>query len=143
MNGFTNSGLPPISVSLDATPAEGKPGLLAGFIDSPYSLQWTGRPAPDRKKMVVDHLVDLLGPEAANPLDYEDQNWPAEVWSRGCYGAYMGPGVMTTVGKSIREPHGRIHWAGSETSTKWMGYVEGAIRSGERVAGEVLARYVK
>lgn len=139
LNGFTNSALPPIDVSFDVTPAEGQPGLLAGFIDSPYSLHWTSRPAADRKKMVVDHLVDLLGPEAANPLDYEDQNWPAEEWSRGCYGASMGPGVMTTVGKSIREPHGRVHWAGSETSMKWMGYVEGAIRSGERVAEEVLS----
>jgi len=40
----------------------------------------------------------------------------------------------------IRQPHGRIHWAGTETSTKWMGYIDGAIRSGERAAGEVLAR---
>jgi len=140
-NGMTNSALPPIAVSFDATPAEGKPGLLAGFIDSPWSLRWTSRPVSDRKKLVVDHLVDLFGPDAAHPIDYEDQNWPAEVWSRGCYGAYMGPGVMTTVGKSIREPQGRVYWAGTETSTKWMGYVEGAIRSGERAAAEVLARY--
>ena len=139
-NGFTNSAVQPIDVSFDVTPAEGKPGLLAGFIDSPWSLFWTSRPVSDRKKLVVDHLVDLFGPDAAHPLDYEDQNWPAEVWSRGCYGAWMGPGVMTSVGKSIREPHGRIHWAGTETSAKWMGYVEGAIRSGERVAAEVLTR---
>jgi len=47
---------------------------------------------------------------------------------------------MTTVGKVIRQPHGRIHWAGTETSTKWMGYIDGAIRSGERAAEEVSAR---
>jgi monoamine oxidase len=52
----------------------------------------------------------------------------------------MAPGIMTTVGKVIREPHGRIHWAGTETSTKWTGYIDGAIRSGERAAAEVLAR---
>jgi len=39
---------------------------------------------------------------------------------------------------SMREPIGRIHWAGTETSEKWMGYVDGAIRSGERAAAEVL-----
>ena len=38
----------------------------------------------------------------------------------------------------MREPIGRIHWAGTETSEKWMGYVDGAIRSGERAAAEVL-----
>jgi monoamine oxidase len=52
----------------------------------------------------------------------------------------MAPGIMTTVGKVIREPHGRIHWAGTETSTKWTGYIDGAIRSGERAAAEVLAK---
>ena len=140
LSGFANSAVPPISVTYDATHAEGKPGLLVGFIDSTAVLQWTSRSVADRKKLVVDRLVQLFGLEAANPIDYEDQNWPAEEWSRGCYGASMGPGVMTSVGKSIREPHGRIHWAGTETATIWMGYVDGAIRSGERAAAEVLAK---
>ena len=46
---------------------------------------------------------------------------------------------MTTMGKAIRQAHGRVHWAGTETASKWMGYVDGAIRSGERAAQEVLA----
>jgi monoamine oxidase len=91
------------------------------------------RPTTDRNKLIVDCLVNLLGPEATNPVDYEDPNWPAEVWS-GCFGASMGPGIMTSLGRAIREPHGRIHWAGTETTTKWMGYLEGAIRSGKRAA---------
>src|SRR5258708_5927314 len=88
----------------------------------------------------VEPLISFLGPEAAHPIDYEDQDWPADPWSRGCYGPSMAPGIMTTVGKVIREPHGRIHWAGTETSTKWTGYIDGAIRSGDRAAAEVLAR---
>ena len=75
-------------------------------------------------------IVGFLGPEAANPIDYEDQDWPSDPWSRGCYGAFMFPGVLTTVGKSIRTPFGRIHWAGTETATIWTGYIDGAIRSG-------------
>ena len=35
---------------------------------------------------------------------------------------------------------GRIHWAGTETSTYWNGYMDGAVRSGERAAAEVLRR---
>jgi monoamine oxidase len=38
----------------------------------------------------------------------------------------------------IAEQHQRIHWAGTETSTKWMGYIDGAIRSGDRAAEEIL-----
>jgi monoamine oxidase len=138
-NGFANSALPPLNVTFDVTPPEGKPGLLVGFIDSSSALLWTSRSTEDRKKQIVERMVDLYGPEAAHPIDYEDQNWPAEVWSRGCYGASMGPGVMTTLGRVIREPHGRIHWAGTETASKWMGYVEGAIRSGETAAAEILS----
>ena len=40
----------------------------------------------------------------------------------------------------LREPVGRIHWAGTETSTFWNGYMDGAVRSGERAANEVLAQ---
>ncbi|HXM66710.1 MAG TPA: flavin monoamine oxidase family protein [Candidatus Acidoferrum sp.] len=141
LNGMLQSDQPPSEfISGDFTPSEGRPGLLAGFIEAHNAIAWTGRPTAERKKLVVERLVSFLGPEAANPIDYEDQDWPADPWSRGCYGASMTPGIMTTVGKSIRQPHGRIHWAGTETSTKWMGYIDGAIRSGERAAAEVLAR---
>ena len=141
LNGMLQSDQPPSEfISGDFTPSEGRPGLLAGFIEAHNAMAWTGSPTEERKKLVVERLVAFLGPEAANPIDYEDQDWPADPWSRGCYGASMTPGIMTTVGKSIRQPHGRIHWAGTETSTKWMGYIDGAVRSGERAAAEVLAR---
>jgi monoamine oxidase len=140
LNGITFSDAPPTTGFADASPPEG-PGFLVGFIEAHNALKWTGRPIEERKKLIVDRVVSFLGPEAANPIDYEDQDWPTDPWSRGCFGAYMGPGVMTTVGKVIRQPHGRIHWAGTETSTKWMGYIEGAIRSGDRAAEEVLAKY--
>jgi len=31
-----------------------------------------------------------------------------------------------------------IHFAGTETAEYWTGYMDGAIRSGERVASEIL-----
>jgi monoamine oxidase len=45
---------------------------------------------------------------------------------------------MTAYGPAIRQTLGRIHWAGTETSTYWNGYMEGAVRSGERAAIEVI-----
>jgi monoamine oxidase len=48
--------------------------------------------------------------------------------------------VLTSFGESLREPVGRIHWAGTETATVWNGYMDGALESGERAAREVLAR---
>jgi monoamine oxidase len=124
---------------IDVTPAAGKPGLLVGFFDGENGLRWSNHSADERKKFVTEQMTRVFGPAASQPIDYEDQNWPAEEWSRGCFVAWMGPGVMTSVGSSIREPHGRIHWAGTETSPKWMGYVDGAIRSGERAVEEILS----
>jgi hypothetical protein len=45
--------------------------------------------------------------------------------------------VLLDYGPAIRRPVGRIHWAGTETATFWNGYMDGAVRSGERAAEEV------
>jgi monoamine oxidase len=42
-------------------------------------------------------------------------------------------------GRALTEPVGRIHWAGAETASRWSGYMEGAVESGERAAREVLS----
>jgi monoamine oxidase len=64
-----------------------------------------------------------------------------EKWSGGCYGTLFGTNIWTRYGPALREPVGRIHWAGTETSPIWAGYMDGAIRSGERAAAEVLAAF--
>jgi monoamine oxidase len=47
--------------------------------------------------------------------------------------------VLTQYGRLLREPVGRIHWAGTETATTSFGAMDGAVRSGERVCEEILA----
>ena len=66
-------------------------------------------------------------------------DWTKEQWSRGGPTAIAGPGTLTGYGPALRAPVGRIHWAGTETSDYWQGYMDGAVRSGERVAAEVAA----
>ena len=93
----------------------------------------------ERRSLVLARIAELLGPEGADAIDYVENDWPSEPWTRGCYGANMGPGILSSLGPALRAPFGRIHWAGTETSPVWSGYIEGAIRSGERAAGEVRA----
>ena len=141
MNGLLFTDTPPCSAISEATPPSGSPGFLVGFMDGRRALKWSGRPMEERKKLFIDRIVNYFGPEGAKPIDYIDQDWPADPWSRGCYGPSMGPGVLTTLGPALRTNFGRVHWAGTETSPIWTGYIEGAIRSGERAATEVLASY--
>uniref|UniRef100_A0A8D0GMQ4 Amine oxidase n=1 Tax=Sphenodon punctatus TaxID=8508 RepID=A0A8D0GMQ4_SPHPU len=72
------------------------------------------------------------------PVHYEEKNWCEEQYSGGCYTAYFPPGIMTQYGRIIRQPVGRIYFAGTETATEWSGYMEGAVQAGERAAREIL-----
>jgi monoamine oxidase len=51
----------------------------------------------------------------------------------------LAPGVVTEFLPILTQPFGLVHWAGTETATYWNGYMDGAVRSGERAAGEVLS----
>jgi monoamine oxidase len=82
--------------------------------------------------------VRYFGPRAAEPLEYVERDWMAEEFSRGCYGAHFTPGVWTAYGEALRAPVGPIHWAGAECATVWNGYMEGAVRSGEDAADDVI-----
>ena len=53
--------------------------------------------------------------------------------------AHFPTGVLTHYGRRLREPVGRLHWAGTETATVSWGAMDGAVRSGERVAAEILS----
>jgi len=66
-------------------------------------------------------------------------NWSTDPWTRGCYTGFTPPGVLLDYGAALRKPAGRIHWAGTETATIWAGYMDGAVRSGQRAAKEALA----
>jgi monoamine oxidase len=82
-------------------------------------------------------LARLLAP------DVVEFNWSTdETWNRGCPVAVLGPGTLVDFGAALRQPVGRVHWAGTETSTYWNGYMDGAVRSGERAAAEVLVALV-
>jgi monoamine oxidase len=72
-------------------------------------------------------------------VEYVEQDWVAEEWTRGGMIGHFPPGVLTGFGPALRAPVGRIHWACTETATAHHAMIEGAIRSGERAADEVLA----
>jgi monoamine oxidase len=62
--------------------------------------------------------------------------WAKERWSRGAF-AVFHPGQMSVITADIARPDDRIHFAGEHTSP-WMGWMEGALESAERVVKEVL-----
>ena len=123
-------------------PGDEGPGVLTSFVQGGMLLDWIGLPAESRKEALVQDLVDIFGEEASNPADYVEALWPQDQLAGGAYNAYLPPGGWTTYGQALREPFGRISWAGTETATKWFGYFDGAATAGERAAEEVVKMWL-
>ncbi len=136
--GQVTSDTGPIKITFDNSPPDGSPGVLLGFVEGHDARVFAGLSAAERRRRALECFVRYFGRRAANPTDYIEMNWSTEPWTRGCYVGFTPPGVLTDYGTAIRAPIGRIHWAGAETSDYWNGYMDGAIRSGERAAQEAL-----
>ncbi len=139
LSGQATSADGPVSVVFDNSPPGGTPGVLLAFLEGDAARAAMDLPESERREIVLDCLVRLFGARAAQPDRYVDKAWAADQWSRGCYGGYLPTGAWMTYGHALRAPVGPIHWAGAETATVWAGYMEGAVRTGERAADEALA----
>ena len=138
LSGIAADSGSPASFTVDNSPVDGSPGVLVGFIEGDHARQLGRLDPSDRRRIVLESLGRSFGPRAASPRDYVELDWSEEQWTRGCYGAHFPPGVWTQYGSALRQPVGLIHWAGTETSSVWNGYMDGAVRSGERATAEVL-----
>ncbi len=139
LSGQAASTSGPVKVVFDNSPPDGRPGVLLGFLEAREARRLGSRPAEERRRAVLDGFARFFGQRAAEPERYIERSWAEEEWSRGCYGGYFPTGGWTDYGPALRRPVGRVHWAGAETATAWMGYMDGAVRSGEEAAREVLA----
>jgi monoamine oxidase len=139
LSGQVVSDASPVRVTWDNSPPDGKPGVLLGFIAGTAAREYGRKSASERRTAVLNNFVTYFGSRAAKPLAYHEKVWSDDPWTRGCYTGFMPTGVMYDYGRALREPFGRIHWAGTETSTIWAGYMDGAVRSGQRAAKEALA----
>ncbi|MCW2599688.1 MAG: monoamine oxidase [Frankiales bacterium] len=139
LSGQTLSDDGPVFITLDASPEDASRGALLGFIGGDYARRFDALPQAERRLQVLQCFAELFGPAALQPLGYIDQRWASEPWIGGGPTAHPGPGALTGYGRWMAEPVGRIHWAGTETADVWSGFMDGAVRSGERAATEVAA----
>ena len=137
LSGEAASDQGPVKVVVDNAPPTGHPGMIVGFFEGSEAVTASRFDVSVRRALVTAELQRCFGPRAADMLDYVDRDWNAEPHTRGCYGAHLPPGAWTQFGPALRTPVGAIHWAGTETADRWVGYIEGAILSGLRAAAEV------
>lgn len=145
--GQATSDRGPITSTFDNTPFTNdaqttnshdvSPGVLIGFMDAGDAREWGTKTMAERRRVTEAQFARLF-PKGPKPIGYVEMNWSLETYTGGCYGVYFGPGVWTAYGPALTRPVGRIHWAGSDISSVWNGYMDGAVHTGEVAAEEVL-----
>ncbi|KAI8940934.1 hypothetical protein NX059_002189 [Plenodomus lindquistii] len=133
-----------VRLTFDSTPHDSSFGALLGFIlaDEMRGLDLhLPNVTSTAQSAILSDYTRYLGAQASgsNVLDFVLFRWDREEWSRGGPAAIAAPGLLAKYGFALRERVGGLHFAGTETAEYWMGYMEGAIRSGERAAREILA----
>ena len=126
----------PVFITFDVGPESGGPGVLLGFVDS---RGFDALAPEERRASALAGFAAIFGAEASEPIDYLDQRWGAETFAPGGPTAAVPPGSWTQFGPLLRHPVGPLHWAGTETADEWTGFMDGAVRSGQRAATEVAA----
>ncbi|MGZ4181970.1 MAG: flavin monoamine oxidase family protein [Solirubrobacteraceae bacterium] len=130
----------PVNFTYDDSPPDGKPGIVFGFVGGDRARAYNRSSPSRRRAAVLEQFATYFGSRARKPRAFYETSWAGEQWTRGCPVGIPSTGTLVAYGRQLREPVGRIHWAGTETSTFWNGYMDGAVRSGERAAAEVIAR---
>jgi monoamine oxidase len=138
LTGFAISAGGPVTATFDDSPPGGKPGVVFGFVGGDQARAYNLMSPGARRAAVLEQFQSFFGPKARHPRSFFETTWAGEQWTRGCPVGIPATGALFAYGPWLTRPIGRIHWAGTETADYWNGYMDGAVRSGERAASEVV-----
>ncbi|MFF8771868.1 flavin monoamine oxidase family protein [Kitasatospora sp. NPDC015120] len=137
LSGWSVNAQGPLLSTVDDSPAGSAVGVLTGFVTGAEAHRY-GALGPREQRAAAVAQAARLFPMLPEPVGFHLTDWVGDPYSKGCYAALFGPGDWLRLGPALTAPHGRVHWAGTETSTEFFGLLEGAIRSGHRVVAEIL-----
>lgn len=116
----------------------GTRGLVGATVGGAIGRALLDMSVDDCVKFGADVVADAFPKMHLNFEKGVAYRWTAERWSRGAFAVFR-PGQMASMMPEIGTPEGRVHFAGEHTSS-WMGWMEGALESGERAAREVMEK---
>ena len=123
--------------TVDASPPEGC-GILILFSTSGAAQRLAAlKSEGERIAAALRWLSHAFGAPVPDLVHARSADWPADPFSLGGYASRRGIGGWMSA-PDLFAPHGRIHFAGSETANRWRSFMDGAIQSGLRAADEIL-----
>jgi len=130
-----------VDVTHDNSPPSGHRGSWRGFSLAKHGRAWADQPEADIRRTVLAAFGKYSARRPPRRRSFYIANWPSEIWSRGCYSGIMP--YRRVDGLSERIAHARgSHSLGWDRDKRpgWCQYMDGAVRSGERAAEEVLQK---
>ncbi|MER8806418.1 flavin monoamine oxidase family protein [Mesorhizobium australicum] len=112
---------------------------LVVFVGGPLALRWHELGESDLRRQVTRKLVEALGAEAADVLDFSRRDWTHDRWSGGAYSDVIVDVSARGAERTILAGAPPVHFASSELSPSFPGYVEGAIVAGRIAARRIIA----
>ena len=134
LNGNVVTDRAPMQLIFDNSPQDGSLGVLTCFLSAAEVPAMASE--SERARLAPLELARYFGTEALTTAGYVEKDWSTDPWNVSCI-TPLTPGILTAAGPALRERVGHIHWAGTESAEQGAGYMDGAVRSGERVADEV------
>lgn len=128
-----------VELAVDNSVPGSERGIITSLIHADRAKSLLKLSDEERKQVLLNAYAKLFGEQALLPQLYHDYSFTNNPWIGGAYSGYFKTGVFSQYGEHIAKPFGYIYWAGTETSTLFKGFMEGAVLSGERVAKEVIS----
>jgi monoamine oxidase len=130
----------PVQLTWEGTDNQRGPGIVFTAFSGGPSAETCREWAPGQR---TDNYLRHL--EAAYPRVRQEfvrarfMDWPGDAWTLAGY-AFPAPGQVTSIGPTLHEGLGRLHFAGEHANFAFIGYMEGALGSGIAVASRIAAR---
>ena len=139
-NGLSGTAFSPYQVvheAYDNTNHGESRGTLVGFVSDEKADRMLALDPEERRRLILASLAAYYGPEAEHPEVYYESDWAAEEWTQGAYAASYDLGGLTRFGADQDSAVGPIRFGSSDIAGLGFQHVDGAIRIGHRLAGEI------
>lgn len=145
LSGAIMSYVGPITTCRDSSNDSKGSYSLTCFTNGDFGRKMSLLTQAERFKAILAHIKRVYGPfvDVPEPIAITEHEWAKDQWAQGCPCPASPVGIMTKCDHALRTPHGNVHFIGTETAYEWKGYLDGAVRSGERGAKEVLERLLR
>ncbi|TPI10918.1 flavin monoamine oxidase family protein [Mesorhizobium sp. B4-1-1] len=111
---------------------------LVVFVGGPLALRWHALGEAALQAEITARLVQALGPQAADIVDFSVRDWTHDRWSGGAYSDLITDVTARDAERVILAGAPPVHFACSELSPSFPGYVEGAIVAGRIAAQKII-----